>query len=204
MTDRTSHWDSIYSTRDTREVSWYQPRPETSLRLIDRLGIDKSDAVIDVGGGASSLVDHLVEQAFEAVTVMDISTSALQAVKERLGAKAARVQWLAGDITRQGPPGPFGLWHDRAVFHFLVEPVDRARYVDALTAALPPGGAAIVATFAENGPERCSNLPVRRYDPDTLAAELGTAFEMTEALRETHVTPAQGRQNFIYCCFRRR
>ncbi len=203
MTERTSHWDNIYSTRDACGVSWYQARPDTSLRLIERLGIGKHDAVIDVGGGASSLVDHLVEQDFGAVTVMDISAAALQAVKQRLGAKAARVKWLAADITRMGPQGPFKLWHDRAVFHFLIDADERARYVDALTAAVPPGGAAIMATFAEDGPERCSNLPVRRYHPEMLAAELGASFEMTEALRETHVTPAQGSQNFIYCCFRR-
>lgn len=203
MTDRTSQWESVYATRAAHEVSWYQIRPETSLGLIDKLGIRPGDAVIDVGGGASSLVDHLVERGFSSVTVLDISAAALNAVKTRLGDRAGSVRWLAGDITRLRPQGPFRLWHDRAVFHFLTEPPDRKAYVAALLEAVPAGGHAIIATFAEDGPERCSNLTVCRYSPQRLANELGSGFSLVESLRETHVTPGQGEQKFVYCCFRR-
>ena len=203
MSDLASHWEGVYSGRGAHSVSWYQATPETSLRLIDALGIGPADAVIDVGGGASSLVDHLVERQFDDVTVVDISSSALDLARERLGAKAARVNWLGGDILRLKLRGPFGLWHDRAVFHFLTGADERARYVATLARVVPAGGHAIMATFADDGPERCSNLPVRRYSPAELAAELGPDFRLIESLRETHVTPAGGSQNFIYCCFRR-
>lgn len=203
MTDRTSHWEDVYATRAAHEVSWYQIRPETSLGLIDKLGIRPDDAVIDVGGGASSLVDHLVERGFLNVTVLDISAAALDAVKARLGDRAAHVRWLAGDITRLRPQGPFQLWHDRAVFHFLTGAEDRKAYVAAMLDAVPAGGHAIIATFAEDGPERCSNLPVCRYSPEELVKEIGSGFSLVESLRETHVTPAQGEQKFVYCCFRR-
>lgn len=203
VSDRESHWESIYATRNAHEVSWYQIRPDTSLRLIAELGIGPGDAVIDIGGGASSLVDHLLELGFGDLTVLDISSAALAAVQARLGARAEAVRWLAGDITRLKPQGPFRLWHDRAVFHFLTEAADRQAYVTTLAAALPVGSHAIIATFAEDGPERCSNLPVRRYRPEQLAAELGAGFTLVESLRETHVTPAQGQQKFVYCCFRR-
>ncbi|MBL8489526.1 MAG: class I SAM-dependent methyltransferase [Rhodocyclaceae bacterium] len=203
MEDRTEHWESVYSTRGPHAVSWYQVRPETSLRLIDALGVGRDEAVIDVGGGASNLVDHLIERGFGRLTVLDISAAALVAAKDRLGARAAAVRWLVADIARANPEGPYRLWHDRAVFHFLIEPAERRHYVAAMAAALPPGAHAIIATFAEDGPERCSKLPVRRYSPDRLAAELGAGFTLLESLREVHVTPAGGEQKFVYCCFRR-
>lgn len=203
MTDFTAHWENMYATRHTHDVSWYQPCPDTSLRLITELGIRNAEAIIDVGGGASNLVDHLLAQGFSDITVLDISTVALRAVERRLGARAANVRWLAGDITQLKPLGPYRLWHDRAVFHFLTNAEGRQAYVTNLSAALPSGGYAIMATFAEDGPERCSNLPVRRYSPKMLATELGPGFSLMESLRETHVTPAQGQQKFIYCVFRR-
>lgn len=203
MNDRTAHWEGIYATRNAHEVSWYQVRPDISLHLIGQLGIGAADAVIDIGGGASSLVDHLLALDFRDLAVLDISNAALAAVQARLGPQAGKVKWLAGDITQLKPAGPYRLWHDRAVFHFLTEAADRQAYVATLSAAVPSGSHAIIATFAEDGPERCSNLPVRRYSPEQLAAELGAGFTLLEALRETHVTPAQGRQKFVYCVFRR-
>jgi SAM-dependent methyltransferase len=204
MIDRASHWDDIYATRRAHEVSWYQINPDTSLRLIATLGLRPGDAIIDVGGGASSLVDHLLDQGLLDVSVLDISAAALDAVKARLGARADTVRWLIGDITQERPPGTYRLWHDRAVFHFLTDPEDRRTYVSTLSNALPRGSHAIIATFADDGPERCSDLPVCRYSPDRLAEELGAAFTLVESLRETHTTPAQGEQKFIYCRFRRR
>lgn len=198
---RVDHWEGVYATRAAHEVGWYQVRPETSLQLIAKLGIRPDDAVIDVGGGASNLVDHLVQKGFHHLTVLDISPAAIAAVKARLGDDANTVKWIAGDITETRPPGPYRLWHDRAVFHFLTDPGQRAIYVAGLRAALPAGGHLIMATFAEDGPTECSNLPVCRYSPEQLAAALGTGFLLVESLRETHVTPSQGRQNFIYCVF---
>lgn len=203
MTNRTSHWENVYATRRAHEVSWYQVRPNTSLRLIVELGVQQNDAVIDIGGGASSLVDQLLDRDFTDITVLDISASALSAVKERLDTRARAVHWLTGDITLLRPQGPFRLWHDRAVFHFLTDAKDRRAYLSTLSSALPSGSHAIIATFSEDGPERCSNLPVCRYSPEQLAAELGPGFTLVESLREIHVTPAQGEQKFIYCCFRR-
>ena len=203
MMDRTGHWENVYATRNVHEVSWYQIRPDISLDLIGKLGLHADDPIIDVGGGASSLVDHLLDLGHSDLSVLDISVAALDAVKGRLGARAASVRWLAGDITREKPAGPYRLWHDRAVFHFLTEADDRRAYVAALAAAVPAGGHAIIATFAEDGPERCSNLPVCRYSPDRLAAELAPKLAMIDSQRETHTTPARGRQDFIYCVFRR-
>lgn len=204
MVDRTGHWENVYATRNAHEVSWYQASPDTSLGLIAKLGLRAIDPIIDVGGGASSLVDHLIDLGYSNLTVLDISTAALAAARNRLGVRADGVRWLAGDITRDGPAGPYRLWHDRAVFHFLTAAEDRRAYVTNLLAAVPPGGHAIIATFAEDGPERCSNLPVCRYSPDRLMTELGERFELVETLREVHVTPAQGEQNFVYCRFCRR
>ncbi|MFA6314260.1 MAG: class I SAM-dependent methyltransferase [Sterolibacterium sp.] len=202
--DRISHWEDVYSTRRAHEVSWYQVRPDTSLRLISQLGIGPGDPTIDVGGGASNLVDHLLDRGFSNISVLDISPTALDAAKGRLGSRASAVHWLAGDITRLKPAGPYKLWHDRAVFHFLTDPADRAAYVSILADAVPPAAHVIMATFADDGPDMCSNLPVCRYSPEQLSAELGDGFELCQSLRETHVTPSQGQQKFIYCCFRRR
>lgn len=201
--DRSDHWDSVYARRTENELSWYQARPETSLQLIATLGIGRDDAIIDVGGGAASLVDCLLEGGFHRLTVLDISAGAIAAVKARLGVRAGQVHWIVGDVTQTALPGPYRLWHDRAVFHFLTDARERAVYVATLTAAVLAGGYAIIATFADDGPTQCSNLPVCRYSPEQLAAELGKGCELVAARRETHVTPAQGRQNFIYCCFRR-
>lgn len=201
--DRTNHWEGVYSTRQAHEVSWYQVKPYTSLRLISKLGIGRGAAVIDVGGGASNLVDHLLALKFLDISVLDISETALKAVMARLGSRASGVKWLTSDITQLKPVGPYKLWHDRAVFHFLTDPKDRAAYVSILSNAVPVGGYVIMATFADDGPEMCSNLPVCRYSPEQLSAELGGGFTLLESRRETHDTPSQGQQKFIYCCFRR-
>ena len=201
--DRVDHWEAVYSTRQEHQVSWYQVKPHMSLRLISKLGIGRSAALIDVGGGSSNLVDHLLDLGFLDVSVLDISATALKGVKARLGDRASGVKWLAGDITRLELAGPYRLWHDRAVFHFLTDAKDRATYVSTLTNAVPPGAHVIMATFADDGPEMCSDLPVCRYSPEQLSAELGDGFARIECLRETHLTPSRGQQKFIYCCFRR-
>jgi SAM-dependent methyltransferase len=174
-----------------------------SLRLIAGTGVSRSAPVIDVGGGASVLVDGLLEAGFTDVTVLDLSGAALASSRARLGARASSVQWTEADVTRADlPPRSFDLWHDRAVFHFLTDRADRLAYLRVLRHALRPGGHVVIATFAEDGPERCSGLPVRRYAPAQLHAELGSDFELLASEREAHVTPAGAVQRFQYSLFR--
>lgn len=188
---RAEHWDAVYGRRDEAELSWYEDRPELSLSLISEFG-DPAMPVIDIGGGLSRLADHLLEAGFGDITVLDLSRAAIAAGKARLGTDR-RIRWIVQDITRWRPERIYGLWHDRAVFHFLTDGADRAAYVAAMRAALAPGGHAIIATFAEDGPEKCSGLPVRRYAPDALAAELDLhapgGFMPVAVRRHRHVTP---------------
>lgn len=202
--DRKTHWDNIYSSRAPHQLSWYQAHPEISLRLIADSGIAKDAALIDIGGGASLLVDKLVGAGYAKVTVLDVSPAAIAAAQARLGWRAGEVRWLAQDVTAFAPPEKYALWHDRAVFHFLAEPADRLAYLAAAQAALPPGGQLIIATFAPDGPEKCSALPVVRYDAQSLAKEVGENFELLESCGETHLTPGGVKQSFSYCRFRRR
>jgi SAM-dependent methyltransferase len=201
--DRRLHWERVYGEKAPTEVSWFQPRPETSLALVKGLGLTPEARIIDVGGGASTLVDHLLEEGFTAVTVLDLSGRALAHARRRLGNRAARVRWVEADVTAAEFERPFDLWHDRAVFHFLVDPTDRDRYRERVTAAVAPGGHAIVATFDEHGPERCSGLPVVRYGPEALAREMGPGFALQSTHREVHRTPAGRDQSFVYCVFAR-
>lgn len=202
--ERQTHWDNVYSQRLPSELSWYQAHPEVSLRLIAASGVGKDAALIDIGGGASLLVDKLVEAGYANVAVLDISAAAIKAAQTRLGARAAAVRWLARDVTAFAPLEKYALWHDRAVFHFLTEAADRRDYLAAAASALAPGGQMIVATFAPDGPEKCSGLPVVRYDAAGLAREVGEDYELLESCGETHVTPGGGKQSFSYCRFRLR
>jgi Methyltransferase domain len=199
--DRKQHWEDVYRQKAADTVSWFQPRPEISLALIHKAGARKTEPLIDVGGGASRLVDHLLVEGHKDLTVLDISDAALQSIRDRLGQAAGKVHWLTADVTQWQPQRRYRLWHDRAVFHFLTEPADRAAYRHALASALVPGGTAIIASFALDGPERCSGLPVQRYSPDSLAAELGSAFRLTERRDEDHTTPAGKLQRFQYSMF---
>ena len=202
--DRREHWNRVYQTRAPDSVSWYQRRPDVSLELIAASGIAKDARIIDVGGGASVLVDHLLDLGYSKLAVLDVSGAALNASRSRLEARAAAVEWLEGDVTTFEPPHRYALWHDRAAFHFLTDAGDRARYVATLRRALNPGGAVIIATFALDGPPKCSGLDVVRYDERSIAAELGAEFELREVRREAHVTPGKAEQQFHYFRFRRR
>lgn len=197
------HWDAVYRTRGEDEVSWFQEDPETSVALVTRSGIDRDDAVLDVGAGASRLVDHLIDHGFTRLTVLDLARAALDRSRERLGDRGAAVEWVAADVTRWQPDRAYALWHDRAVFHFLTDAASRAAYVAVMTAALRPGGHAVIATFGPDGPERCSGLPVVRYTPEALAAELGEAFELVESVAEVHRTPKGAVQHFQFSRFRK-
>lgn len=198
------HWDQVYRERQADEVSWYQARPATSLSFIEASGIGVDAPVIDVGGGASRLVDCLLDRGFGDVTVLDVAPAALELARDRLGEAAARVDWIATDVTRFVPTRRYYLWHDRAVLHFLVDEEARAAYLAALRAALAPGGALVLGTFATGGPRRCSGLPVRQYDAPTLCAELGDEFELLDATRQIHRTPGDVEQLFAWFRLRRR
>lgn len=197
-----THWDKVYSGTPPEQASWRQARPEVSLELIGAIGLRRGAAVIDVGGGASTLVDHLLEQGF-APTVLDISHAALAQARTRLGPRAEQVRWVIADVAKCRPEAQFDLWHDRAALHFLIEPADQQAYAACLHAALKPGGHAIIAGFAPGAPERCSGLPVVQHDAASLAALLGPGFELVHARDETHRTPAGAEQAFRYHVFRR-
>jgi SAM-dependent methyltransferase len=203
MTTEQEHWDGVYRSRSPTGVSWYEASPARSLELIHATGVQAGDGLIDVGGGMSFLVDELLREGFTDVSVLDISGQALQRLRERLGAQAASVRFLEQDVTAFEPERRYSLWHDRAVFHFLVEPTGRLRYVEALRRAVLPGGHVIIATFGPDGPQQCSNLPVARYDAAALAERLGSEFKLMDSSLTAHRTPRGSEQQFLYCRFRR-
>jgi len=195
-----THWEHIYETKAPTQVSWYQEHAQFSLQYILNTGIRKTDPIIDVGGGASTLVDDLIADGFQNISILDVSGAALQLARQRLGARAAAVNWIEADITQADLPGQaYNLWHDRAVFHFLTQPHDRQRYIDTVRQAVRPGGHVIVATFAPDGPERCSGLEVVRYNPESLHSEFGNGFDLVDSTNEIHHTPFGTEQKFIYC-----
>ncbi|WP_439365332.1 class I SAM-dependent methyltransferase [Bradyrhizobium sp. DASA03005] len=203
MSDRSTHWDHVYATKGEAEVSWYQDSPATSLAMIRGAGSDRDAAIIDIGGGASRLVDALLQDGYRDVAVLDLSANALEAAKKRIGQAASTVDWIVADATTWRPARTYDVWHDRAAFHFLTDPRDRAAYVERLRSTIKPGGHVIIATFAPDGPEKCSGLPVQRHDSASLAAELGPDFELVETRSETHHTPWGSSQAFQFSRFKR-
>ncbi len=203
--DIKQHWEGIYQTKAPGQRSWTQEHADVSLEMIRRTKLPVSAQVIDVGGGSSPLVDDLLAAGYQNITVLDISGTALEAAQERLRSGAAAVTWLEADITQVVLPGhAFDLWHDRAVFHFLVDPQQRQRYVETARRSVRPGGQLVMATFALDGPQDCSGLDVMRYDAASLSRELGSDFQFIESLNETHHTPFGSLQKFIYCRFEKR
>jgi SAM-dependent methyltransferase len=201
MIDVQQHWDRVYGTKAPDQVSWFRPHLETSLALIQRATRgDRSSSIIDVGGGASTLVDDLIERGYQNVTVLDISRAALDFARKRLGAAARSVQWLHADVVQSGfPTGSFDVWHDRAVFHFLTVAEERLAYVRNVASAVRPGGHVIVSTFGPEGPTKCSGLDVMRYDATSLHDEFGVRFRLVESSKELHETPFGTKQQFLYC-----
>ena len=204
MADRRQHWENVYRGKTADQVGWFQPHAASSLRLIeDNAGKDAH--IIDVGGGASVLVDDLLDAGYRNLPVLDLAESALEASRARLVARAQSVQWIVADITRAELPAErYDVWHDRAVFHFLTDRVDREKYMAALRCSLNPRGHVVIATFALDGPARCSGLEVAHYDAASLHAQFGADFEMLESLRETHVTPSGAEQRFTWARLRLR
>ena len=196
-----AHWEGVYGTKASTEVSWFRPHLDTSLSLIQRVASDPSAAaIIDVGGGESTLVDDLLSSGYADVTVLDISRVAIEHTGRRLGAAGSLVKWLVGDITEIGlPKQAYDVWHDRAVFHFLTEAEQRLAYVRQVTAAVKPGGHVIIGAFGLEGPSKCSGLEVIRYDAGSLHAEFGGSFRLMESRQELHQTPFGTTQPFLYC-----
>lgn len=198
-----THWESVYNSKAPDAVSWYRPHLEISLDLIDRHVADRSASIIDVGGGESTLIDDLVSRGYQDLTVLDISSTAIEATKKRLGPAAEQVRWILGDITQVPfPPRSFDVWHDRAVFHFLIDPAQRQAYVRSALNAVRPAGYVIVSTFGPEGPTKCSGLEVIRYDAETLHREFGRRFRIEEISKELHRTPLGAAQQFVCCCCR--
>lgn len=201
--NREKHWDRIYRTKAPTEVSWYQPEARLSLALIRRVATAFDAPILDVGGGASTLADGLLRAGYRDITVLDVAPAALARAKERLGHRAARVRWVVADaLDAPVPPASCAVWHDRAVFHFLTDPRDRARYVAQAHRIVCPGGHIIVACFGPEGPQRCSGLEVVRYTPNGLHAEFGQDFRLLDSAREDHQTPGGSLQAFVYCLCR--
>jgi 2-polyprenyl-3-methyl-5-hydroxy-6-metoxy-1,4-benzoquinol methylase len=193
------HWDGVFRTKDTHQVSWYQDNPETSLALI----ADTSGSVIDVGAGASTLIDELLALGRTDVTVLDVSEAALDLTRRRLADRAKEVSFVVADITSWQPQRNYQVWHDRAVFHFLTDPADQSTYVNLATQTISPGGVLVLGTFAADGPTHCSGLPTVRYGAADLADMFSVAFDLEDHVRETHRTPAGGRQSFTWVKLRR-
>lgn len=204
MPDRQSHWESVYTTKAEAEVSWFQDNPEPSRSIIHGLDLPFQAAIIDIGGGASRLVDSLVADGFEDVTVLDFSQEALAVARARFDSDAGKVRWIAADVTTWEPAEMYDLWHDRAAFHFLTEAAERAAYAKRVGQAVRPGGRVIIATFAPDGPERCSGLAVQRHDAASIGAVLGDSFELLQSRRNEHATPGGNIQRFQFSVFRRR
>jgi ubiquinone/menaquinone biosynthesis C-methylase UbiE len=198
------HWETVYTTKSVDRVSWYQPHADKSMQLIRESGVSRNAAIMDVGGGASTLVDDLLADGYGRVTVLDLSSAALAESQRRLGPSAERVQWTVADVTMADfAPHSVDLWHDRAVFHFLTAVEERAAYVRQVLRAVKPGGHVIVATFGSDGPLQCSGLPVMRYAPGELHAEFGEPFAMLAHDEQVHHTPFGTDQQFIYCMCRK-
>jgi hypothetical protein len=201
--DPKAHWEGVYGKKAENEVSWFQKEPATSIEFIRHCGGGPDVAIIDIGGGESRLVDRLLDAGYRDVTVLDVSEHALEHTKVRLGARAASVQWIVADITKWTPARKYRLWHDRAVLHFLTEPDEREAYRRALLSAIVPGGCVVISSFAIDGPEKCSGLPVVRYSAETLAAELGPELRLVEQTLDDHRTPGGAVQRFQFSRFTR-
>ena len=203
MGDSRDHWEGVYATKAETAVSWYQRHSNRSLAYVTA-SAGWASHIVDIGAGSSTLVDDLLERGYANVTVLDISETALAKARSRLGDRASGATWIVADITRWHPPRLYDVWHDRAVFHFLTKAEDQDAYIAALRAGTAQEAAIIMATFALDGPDKCSGLPVQRYSPQTLAARLGAPFVLTDEASETHTTPGGAEQRFSYAVFRRK
>lgn len=203
MSDRKEHWEKVYATKELNEVSWYQPVPETSLNFLNEAKLDKNARIVDVGGGDSFLVDHLLSEGFSNVTVVDISENALERAKKRLGEKAASVKWIVADASTLKLDEPVDFWHDRAAFHFLTEKKDIENYLEGLNHSIKKDGIAVIGTFSENGPAKCSGIEIQQYTEQSMTELFDESFEKIKCLETIHQTPFNTTQEFVFCSFRK-
>lgn len=201
--NRRQHWNEVYAKKSPESLTWFQPRPETSLTLIRNAGLAREARLIDVGGGTSPFTAFLLEEGFQHLSVLDVSDRALELAKARLGSRASGINWYEADLIHFEPPHRWDFWHDRAVFHFLTEEEDRRAYCRVMDNSVEPGGHVVIATFALDGPTRCSGLEVVRYSPESLHSEMGGEYELRGSIEEAHRTPTGSTQNFVYSLFQR-
>ena len=199
--DNKDHWENVYETKNPDQVSWTQKKPQTSLDIINSFGMKKNASIIDVGGGDSNLVDYLLEEGYENITVLDISEKALERAKQRLGAKAGKVKWIVTDVTAFEPPESYDIWHDRAAFHFLTSSDQVSNYLRITGKYV--NNFMVLGTFSTNGPLKCSGLEIQQYDENSLPKKFKTSFEKIKCITEDHITPFNTTQNFIFCSFRK-
>ncbi|HLF52275.1 class I SAM-dependent methyltransferase [Flavobacterium sp.] len=199
--NRKEHWETVYETKQPNEVSWTQENPKTSLDFIRDTNLDKSAKIIDIGGGDSKLVDFLLEEGYQNITVLDISANALERAKKRLGKKAEKVNWIVSDITEFNPDNTFDIWHDRATFHFLTSPEQIKTYIETVKKSVT--GFMTIGTFSENGPKKCSGLEIKQYTETELEHQLSDGFKKLKCTTEDHITPFETKQNFLFCSFKR-
>lgn len=201
--NRKKHWENIYQTKELKEVSWYQPTPQTSLDFINKFDLSKTSKIIDVGGGDSFLVDKLLELGFQDITVLDISEAAIERAKNRLGAKAKSVKWIAEDVLSFKPTEKYDFWHDRAAFHFLTKQEEINSYVEKATSFIQKDGILVIGTFSEQGPKKCSGIEIKQYSEESLTNSFEGRFQKLECIYVDHHTPFETKQNFVFCSFRK-
>ncbi len=202
--DKKQHWDKIYQTKELKDVSWYQPVPETSLDFLHQFQVPKDAKIIDIGGGDSLFVDYLLEQGYSDVTVLDISEAALDRAKLRIGNKANTVKWVVADASSFTPTEKYDFWHDRAAFHFLTKETEIDGYISALKAGIKPEGILVLGTFSEQGPKKCSGIEIKQYSEVSMTERIKMLFDKIKCITVDHTTPFQTIQNFIFCSFRKR
>lgn len=201
--DRKIHWEHIYQTKELKDVSWFQPIPETSLAFFEAFKVPTTAKVIDIGGGDSFLVDHLLQLGYQDVSVLDISANAIERAKKRLGEKAKNVKWIVEDITKFKPAEKYDFWHDRAAFHFLTEEQEISTYIDTAHESIKPGGILVIGTFSEQGPKKCSGIEIKQYTENAMALRLKSKFEKIKCMTVDHKTPFDTIQNFVFCSFKK-
>ncbi len=201
--DKQKHWNSIYQTKELKDVSWYQPTPKTSLDFLTQFNVPKTAKIIDVGGGDSLLVDTLLDLGYTDITVLDISATSLERVKNRLGERALRVKWIVADAATFKPTEQYDFWHDRAAFHFLTQEQEIENYIDIIQQRIKPKGILVIGTFSEQGPKKCSGIEIKQYSETTMTERLQKFFEKVKCITVDHTTPFNTIQNFIFCSFKK-
>ncbi len=203
MENRKKHWENIYQTKDLQNVSWYQPKPTTSLDFLKQFNVSKTAKIIDIGGGDSYLVDNLLEMGYQDITVLDISEAALDKAKQRLGKIASKIKWIVADAATFKPTEKYDFWHDRAAFHFLTQETEITNYVDTVQKSINPTGVLVIGTFSEQGPTKCSGIEIKQYSEVSMTDRLKTFFEKIKCITVDHITPFETVQNFIFCSFKK-